>query len=800
MRCLEKNADDRPAQATDLVRVLDSITSSESAASAPAILRGGPIPLGRAIALWAMATLFVAIMAWAATEVVGLPGWVFPGSLGVMLAGLPVILLTAYVQRTAHRTFTATPSRSTDASQPHGTMATLALKASPHVSWRRTWLGGVTAVGSFTLLVAGFMVLRALGIGPMGSLQGKGEFGQQESLVVADFRSPGQDPELGPTIAEALRTDLAQSSMFRVLSRSTLRELLGLMRRPDEPVVTFDLAREIATREGVKAVLDGEIARIGQGYVVSARLASATTGEDLSTFRQEAADDAALLPALGRLSRSIRERAGESLRSIRASTELERVTTPSLPALLKYVEGSRIYAEEGDADRARVLLGEAVELDTAFAMAWRRLGVIEMSRGVDPERAMNALRTAYEHRDRLTPKERLLTEATYFSYGRANDLPRAQDAYEELLRLDPGNSSAINNLAGLLVATRQNERAEELYREVAAREATFGGAFISLIQAQISNGRPAAVLDSTVAAFRQRLPGNTQIWRAEFYAALGSRNYDAADSIARAAYAAATTVAEKVDSSWKLADILALHGKPAESLHWTIVGTRDLHEAGNMAWKDLEFALDSAALLAFRTGDATRVRAYIDRVFGRMPMESLPPDKRIWARLLQIAVDVQDSSLARYAADGFVRDSRDTWLRDTLISGSYARSLQMVASERWDEALPLLRAADSANMFTPGEASRFQGLAHDGAGRADSAIVHYERYIATPVSDPWYIGNYLPLTHRRLGELYEDRGDVRQAILHYQAFVDFWQDAEPEFQPPVADVRRRIDRLEATTG
>ena len=47
------------------------------------------------------ATAGVGVTAWAATDVIGLPDWVLPGSLGVMLAGLPVIGITAFVQRTA---------------------------------------------------------------------------------------------------------------------------------------------------------------------------------------------------------------------------------------------------------------------------------------------------------------------------------------------------------------------------------------------------------------------------------------------------------------------------------------------------------------------------------------------------------------------------------------------------------------------------------------------------------------------------------------------------------------------------
>ncbi|MFI5245457.1 MAG: serine/threonine-protein kinase, partial [Gemmatimonadales bacterium] len=186
MRCLEKSPDDRPQQGADIVKVLDSVTSSGSGTAAPVILAGGQIRLARAVGIWAAATLLVALTAWAATAVIGLPEWVLPGSFGVMLLGLPIIFLTAYVQRTAYRAYTTTPSFTPGGNTAtHGTMATFALKASPHVSWRRTWLGGAVAVGAFAALVLAFMVMRALGIGPAGSLIGKGTFGAKETIVVA---------------------------------------------------------------------------------------------------------------------------------------------------------------------------------------------------------------------------------------------------------------------------------------------------------------------------------------------------------------------------------------------------------------------------------------------------------------------------------------------------------------------------------------------------------------------------------------------------------------------------------------
>ena len=53
---------------------------------------------------------------------------------------------------------------------------------------------------------------------------------------------------LGITVAEALRTDLAQSSSLNVLTRASVRDLPGLLQRPAQSGVRFELPREIARR------------------------------------------------------------------------------------------------------------------------------------------------------------------------------------------------------------------------------------------------------------------------------------------------------------------------------------------------------------------------------------------------------------------------------------------------------------------------------------------------------------------------------------------------------------------------
>jgi eukaryotic-like serine/threonine-protein kinase len=798
MACLAKEPGARPQQAGDLLRMLDSVTASGDSAAVPAALRGGRVRLGTAIAVWAAATVFVGVIAWAATNTIGLPDWVLPGSLGVMLAGLPVIGATAFVQRAAQRAFTTTPQRTPGGTPTaQGTLATIALKASPHVSWRRTWLGGSIALGTFLVLVVGFMVTRALGIGPAASLRGKGTFGEQETVVVADFRSPANDSTLGPTVAEALRTDLAQSRALNVLTRASVRDILRLMERPSESVVPFELAREIATREGAKAVLDGEIVRLGQSYVVSARLVSALDGQELATFRETADGENALIGALGKLSRAVRERAGESLRTIRASSSLERVTTPSLPALRKYVEGSLLADEAGEPDRGLALLEEAVRLDTAFAMAWRKIAVVLGNEDRDQEKALAAISTAYRHRVRLTEMERLLTEGYYYTRGPKPDRDKALAAYEEAIRLDSTSTSALNNAAVVYGQKRDYERAEALYRRVVALPRTFGGAFTNLIQEQMRNGRLEA-LDSTVAAYRARFPNSNDLWEAEWFAAWAKRDLPRVDSISRAVYQRARTSRQAVRSAGGAAAIADLHGRWREGLRWSTRRSEALLRTAPTAANRLNFAIDTAYYLAVYEAAPQKARAALDRGLARVPMDSIPPTERPWQTLADVSASIGDPALARRVLTGYQRDeapfARDPQGREAFYAAHVA-----FAEQRWDDAVRLLREADARTAVFDRYAWVWLGRAHDLAGRPDSAAAYYEKFLTRPDA-PDLDSRWRPSVHRWLGEIYEAKGDAKRAIEHYNAFVELWANADPELQPQVREVRSRLERLRTKAG
>jgi tetratricopeptide (TPR) repeat protein len=87
-------------------------------------------------------------------------------------------------------------------------------------------------------------------------------------------------------------------------------------------------------------------------------------------------------------------------------------------------------------------------------------------------------------------------------------------------------------------------------------------------------------------------------------------------------------------------------------------------------------------------------------------------------------------------------------------------------------------------------------FAFDRAHETDSAIVYFERFVEAPsvhrlTADPITLNVVL----RRLGELHEATGRRDRAIQYYARFVELWRRADPELQPQVAEIRRRIDRL-----
>ena len=115
------------------------------------------------------------------------------------------------------------------------------------------------------------------------------------------------DSTLGSVLANALRRYLGESSVVAVMPRGRVESALVRMRRPPGTRLRPAVAREVAQREGARAVVEGDLAQLGGGYLVTLRLVHAATGDELASFPATAArPETDLIPALEKLGRALR--------------------------------------------------------------------------------------------------------------------------------------------------------------------------------------------------------------------------------------------------------------------------------------------------------------------------------------------------------------------------------------------------------------------------------------------------------------------------------------------------------------
>ena len=145
------------------------------------------------------------------------------------------------------------------------------------------------------------------------------------------------------------------------------------------------------------------------------------------------------------LSRTIREKIGESLRTVRAGQPLETVTTRSLPALQAYSEGYSTRGRRPAGERRSSTWSRPSRLIRTLEWPGDELPSSAATLN-DPARAIAAIRRAYALRDQMPPLEAAHVRAYYRAV--AEDDPRgAIVEYERLLASWPDETSAINNLA-----------------------------------------------------------------------------------------------------------------------------------------------------------------------------------------------------------------------------------------------------------------------------------------------------------------------------------------------------------------
>ena len=801
MRCLAKDADARPQSAAEVIALLNSVTSGGGMAALPPVLMHGPAAFRRALALYAVSVVGVAAVAKAAMVTIGLPSWVLPGALVVMALGLPVILFTGYVQSVARRALIATPALTPGGGQvPHGTMATIALKASPHVSWKRTTHGGLYALAVFAALIIAFMVMRAFGIGPVGSLFAAGKLNQRDVVLVSDFGVSRADSSVGSVVAEGVRANLAESRSIKLFNPANVAAALRRMQLAPTSRLDLALARQLAVREGVKAIVTGDVTGLGNGFVIALKLVAADSGTVLAAFQTTVDGPSALVSGVDDVTRKLRGKIGESLKSVQTSPPLEQVTTTSYDALKAYTEGARAFDIEHDFTKAIPLLRRAVAIDTGFAMAWRKLGTALNNAFYPASVADSATTKAYQLRARLTENERYLAEGYYFQRGPGHDRQRAIAAYQALL--DRGDTSyAANNLGVAYTGMRDYAKAESLYRMAIRANPDNTIPLPNLINVVLAEGK-RATLDSLMAQEAKRLGTNP------FYAyhlvviAHNDGQYDRVERLLDSIHAAARGLDTRGMTSLMSSEILAVRGRLAESERRYRQAASEAAELGN-ANPVITDSITLAAYDAWFRNQSQRAVARLDAALNVHPLAGIPERDRPYTYLAKVYAMAGRPDRARAILTQFAQIKDTALYRSRQPDVHDALGEIALAEKRYSDAISEYRRADlNADGHPIEEPIRVHfnlGRAFDLASQPDSAIAELEALIAVRWDsrlddDPFRLAG----AHKRLGELYDAKGDRERAISHLSKFVELWKNADPELQPAVSDAKRRLTKLQAS--
>jgi tetratricopeptide (TPR) repeat protein len=793
---LEKQPADRPQTARDVLAQLD-VALSTSGGGTASIALSSQMSLPKAIGIWAASFVAIWILARAAVVGIGLPNWTVPFALIVAGLGLPAVIATWYVQHTARKALLTTPRHTPGGTQVHTTMATMALRAAPHVSWKRTWRAGAWGAAAVAVALAVVMILRQFGIGPAASLLAAGRIGADSRILVAQFTSSTTDTSLGTVVAAAMRTSLSQSKAVHLIGAGDVAAGLVRMKLNAGSTLTDSVAQILAMRDGIPLIVTGNVSPVGSGYMVTANLVRADSGVALFTVQQPATGAGDLLDAVDKVAKGMRARLGESLRSIARAPSLEKATTSSLSALREYSRALEAGDLRGDWEEGERRIRVALKEDSTFAQAWRKLAVYTFNSGRPPSVVSAAITEAYKFRERLPEDERLEVEAYYFRLRSSREGVRR---YGASLNLSQNNRGLSLNSLGEFAAA-ESVLTAEVARLRAQGKPPIVQLYTNLMVSQLALGK----LDdarSTLATVRQTFPRALSTDRLERWMATATADLDSAQVIV-ASHARTGSGGNRAEAARLLATTSITRGQLRRGAELGAVATRiedstrySVDPVGNRA-----IEIVAAGVLRQREAEGVRQLDSLVAANDTRGMHALDrPDLAVVEAYAQLGAAAKAKAiLAEFERTSTADDRLQRWGE---VQG--ARGEVALAEGRTNDAIVAFRTAtysDSGDVEQAGWGRTELRLARafDKAGQADSAIAHFERFKNPLVrtASTAFAPIALPVAARRLGELYETKGDITNAIKNYEAFVKLWKDADADLQSQVADIKARIARLRA---
>ena len=613
----------------------------------------------------------------------------------------------------------------------------------------------------------------------------------RDLVVVASFAHEARDSSVARALSEAFRIDLQQSPRLRVAEPQLVRTTLQSMRLDPKIIITDSIAQILGVRVGAKAFVTGMLSPLGTGYVITARLVSVKDGNEVAALRETAVNASALLDATDRLSKALRERAGESVASLRASPALPAATTASLEALEHYAAGVNQMREGGQLS-ALAEYEKAVAIDSMFASAWSGIGTALANLQMRPGDRQRAAARAYALRAKLPELERLRIESRYHSArGEVNE---EIASLRKSLEIEPASYAQLNNLGRLMLGRRQYAAAESLLKAASHMQPASLAPIDMLYALAVETGN-----DPLLDSLKRTMPTGPS--RPRYESALNEHV-----QVHRANY---TEYSRQLDSALATNPPIDLKGPLLVSRFNVWYGQGKL-QAASRALRDevapMVRSIDPAVVPGIQLNLAQmRARFFDDNAGARRLIAAADS-------FYDRATDMEDRALLprawAHAIAGDPAGGRRLLAQLTPVlpkDTSFVRYIEgeiALSEQRTSDAVRLIaRTIDTEFLCS---VCGLGGLAraYDAAGQKDSVLAVYTRLLDSRSTNGRLAEDAFERAQglKRTGELLEERGDLKGALVRYRQFVELWKDADPELQPIVRDVRERIAKIERMRG
>jgi tetratricopeptide (TPR) repeat protein len=424
-----------------------------------------------------------------------------------------------------------------------------------------------------------------------------------------------------------------------------------------------------------------------------------------------------------------------------------------------------------------------------------------LSLTIPRDQAIRSLKRAFEHRDRLTERERYLVDADYHEYVTA-DVPSAIRSLLALVEVYPSDFEALHALGDLYAACREWRSAEET--AIQALPGRNPVTYSNLATAQVALGKFEDA-ERTLDLMAEEFPEHPYVdWYRGQVAASQGDYVGAEEGLRLYGDTQPGDYFYQARLANYLADIARVKGQFEQAEDF-------LRSA--MEWNELRGALAEYHMNAFRLAevrsqsgvDWTEAIQVIQGALAAHPLDSVPLLDRPYLEL--------GSAFARAGrleeAMAFLEEFRS--IDEELVGRVKPWEHELVGLIALADNHPLAALDEFQSWDTqidcPICALPLLGAALEAVDSTSSAIDAYERYVRTP----WLQGasqyirtyrlyldsRYLAGIYERLGTLYDQRGDRTNAAIYYGRFADLLKDADPGLQARVEAARNSVTRLQS---